>query len=324
MSTLQDILAVLVGVNKQVAQQSAGLAQQAQQLGRAAAIAASVANGSGGLDGKRTAAALLQAQRSLEQASRQLQQTALAGKGFVAHYAEGAMADAKSAFGGGTQTLEQSHEPGPGTVLEPRPVWASARYIAPTEAQQSACTKAIAESGVLGIDGWISAVNPNYSGGNEMWTNNCGPCSRAVADAYQGVATLGAFGDSEIPPGEYGEMWAAVGVQPTTRLANSGRVNDPTLFSAGAYAALYTQLMKEGPGAVAIIGVDWDDPRVPQGMAGGHWFNAYVNEKGAVEWADGQIGEVGGWPPGYPVPIWTMEAVVRPSAGQPWKAVQLS
>lgn len=316
MSELQDLLVALDGVTKEAEQHAAQLAQHARQLGQAASSAASATQGSGRADSKQTAAALQSAQRSISQAAQHLHQAALAGKGFVARYAGGGRA-------GGPESLGCSPEFAPGANPETRPPWATPRYIAATAAQQSTFAQAVSYFGAHGIGGWISSTNPNYLTGDAVWTNNCGPCSRAVADAYQGVGTAAAFGDSEQPPGEYGEMWAAVGVQPSTGISNPGRLTDPATFSANAYASLEAQLLQEGPGAVAIVGVDWDDPRVPQGQAGGHWFNAYVDDQGTVRWADGQSGQEGGWPPGYSVPIWYVEAVVRPSGGQPWKEVLL-
>lgn len=314
-SSLQELLVALDAVTKEAEHYASRLAQHARELAQAASSAANATQGSLRSDSKQAAASLQMAQRCVSQAAQHLHQVALAGKGFVARNAGGGRA-------GGPESLERSPEFAPGANLEPRPPWATTRYIAPTATQQELFSEAVSIFGAHGISTWIGALNPNLSTGDTAWTNNCGPCARALADVYQGVGTAAAFGDSGQPPGELGEMWAAVGVQPTTGLSNIGRVDDPATFSATAYSALEAKLLEEGPGAVAIIGADWDDPRVPQGEAGGHWFNAYVDDHGTVRWADGQIGQESGWPPGYSVPIWNLEAVVRPSGGQPWKEVQ--
>ena len=312
MSALQDLLLALDAVTKGAEYQAAQLAQHARRLGQAASCAANATRASGRADSMQTAAALQSAQRSISQAAQHLHQAALAGRGFVVRHADG-----------GLGFPDRGPEPTPGANPEPRPSWATPRYIAPTAVQQATFAQAVSDLGDHGIGGWIGTTNPNYSTGIEAWTNNCGPCSRAVADAYQGVSVSAAFGDGGQPPGEYVEMWAALGIKPTTRLSNPGRLIEPAKFSAKVYTSLEEQLRQEGPGAVAIVGIDWDDPRVPQGQAGGHWFNAYVDDKGVVRWADGQIGRDDDWPPGYAAPIWNVEAVVRPSGGRPWKEVLL-
>jgi hypothetical protein len=178
--------------------------------------------------------------------------------------------------------------------------------------------------GLFGADnpeGWIGAGNPHYGSGLDMWTNNCGPCSRSFADTFHGKSTSPALGDSKVPPGEYQEMWDAVATQPTSKLTNSAE--DSRSFSRNAYQAIEQSLQREGPGAVAIIGVDWDVPGLPRGHGGGHWFNAYVDHDGTVKWADEQIGQTAGWPPGYKTDVWQVEAVVRPSADSEWKELVL-
>ncbi|GAA2173159.1 hypothetical protein GCM10009784_06420 [Arthrobacter parietis] len=154
-----------------------------------------------------------------------------------------------------------------------------------------------------------------------MWTNNCGPCSRSFADTFHGKSARPAPGDSKVPPGEYQEMWDAVGIRPTSKMTNGG--SDPAAFTAYAYGALEANLRREGPGAVAIIGVDWDVAGIPRGQGGGHWFNGYVDSGGNVRWADEQTGQTTGWPPGYAADIWQIEAVVRPSADSEWKDLVL-
>lgn len=312
MSELQDLLVALDSVNREIEQQVAKLVRQAQQLNQAAAQASAVTHASSRAEGDRTAIALKSAQRAVSQAAQHLHQAALAGKGFVARNA-GAQGGARGA----------SPEFAAGANLEHVPPWATPRYLPQTPQQQAAFAQAVAYFGASNPGGWIGQGNTNYETGNECWTNNCGPCSRSFADTLQGVGVIPAYGDSKRPPGEYSEMWDAVGVQPTTGMSNPGRPTDPATFSSNAFAAVEQQLQVEGPGSVAIIGIDWDDPRLPQGTAGGHWFNAYVDEGGVVRWADEQIGAVGGWPPGYPTSIWNVEAVVRPSGSAPWKEVTL-
>lgn len=312
MSDLQDLLIALDAVNREIEQQVANLVKEAQQLNKAAAQAATVTVASSRAEGQRTAIALKFAQRAVSQAAQHLHQAALAGKGFVARNA-GSQGGARRA----------NPEFAAGANLEYVPPWATPRYLTQTPQQRAAFAQAVGYFGASNPVGWIAQGNTNYEAGNECWTNNCGPCSRSFADTLQGVSAIPAYGDSKQPPGEYSEMWDAIGVQPTTGISNSGRSTDPAIFSSNAFATVEQQLQLEGPGSVAIIGVDWDDPRVPQGKAGGHWFNAYVDSGGVVRWADEQIGIVDGWPPLYSTSIWNIEAVVRPSASEPWRKITL-
>ncbi|HEY4225755.1 MAG TPA: toxin glutamine deamidase domain-containing protein [Pseudolysinimonas sp.] len=316
MSELQDLLRALSVLTDEAEHHAAELAQRSRRIGQVASQAAAVTQGSAGGNARSAAIALQSAQRSLAQAAAQLHAAAQAGRAFVVRSGSGVTGR------GGPGSPESGPEFAPGATLEPREPLAF-RYLSPTGQQTSSMAHDITYFGARSVLGWIGRVNPNYSTNDEAWTNNCGPCARSMADAYQGVSTQPAFGDGRHPPGEYDEMWNAVGCRPTTALTNSPRHADPASFTSAAYSRLSAQLEKEGPGAVAIIGVDWDDPRVPLGRAGGHWFNAYVDDGGVVRWADGQLGMADDWPPGYPVPIWNIEAVVRPSGGQPWKEVVL-
>lgn len=316
MSALQDLLVTMDGITRDADRHAGELAAQAQRLARAAAGAASIVHSSSRNDGLQVAQLLASAQRAVADAGRLLQQAARRGRGFIAHHS--------SRGSGGPESPTASPEFAPQANLEPFVAPGHApRYLRPTAAQQSSMSDAVSFFGARDIAGWVGAVNPNYDTAHPAWTNNCGPCARSVADAYQGVAVAPALGDGGVPPGELAEMWDATGVRPSAALTNHGRQSDPASFTSAAYASLSAKLAEEGPGAVAIIGVDWDDPRAPQGSAGGHWFNAYVDDQGVVQWADGQVGVAGGWPPGYATPVWNVEAVVRTEGGLPWKEVVL-
>lgn len=316
MSTLQDLLVALEDVSQSAERFSAQLAQRAKSLGQAASLTAATARQASRPDGVQAAASLQAAHRATSRAALHLHQAALVGHRFAAAHSTGGAGDI--GVGGGDQGGQVAPRNEAGVKSD-----ASSRYLLPSAAQQSGLTKAVSRFGAKGISSWIGHVNPNYSSGESAWTNNCGSCARAVAATYQGVSTDAATGDAQQPPGEYEEMWSALGIRPTTSLANEGRGTKPDNFTTDAYSTLEARLRQERPGAVAIIGVDWDHPRLPQGEAGGHWFNAYVDEFGAVRWADGQPGQEGAWPPGYAVPICRLEAVVRSSSGEPWKEIVL-
>lgn len=303
MSTLQDLITTLESVNRDAERYAAELAGQAQRLSTAAAQAAAVTRQTSRPEGGQAAAALHAAHRALSQAARQLQQASIAGRGYVARHAGGA-------------TAQRAAPVAPQSAAD-----GSARYIQPGEQVSDRFQKLV---GIFGPDnpaGWIDAGNPHYSSGLECWTNNCGPCSRSFADTFQGKSTSPAVGDTRVPPGEYDEMWDALGVRPTSSMTNKHAL--PAAFRESAFQALEASLQREGPGAVAIVGVDWDIPGVPRGDAGGHWFNAYVGQDGTVKWADEQIGQTAGWPPAYKTDIWRIEAVVRSDANCDWKELVL-
>ncbi len=282
------------------------LARRAQLLSRAARQAADFGQSSDRLEAGRVAQSLEAASRSVQQASRLLHLASLEGRDFVARNAAGRAPG--SAAGPGTSPDATLHDP-------------AGRYVHPGTQEEALFQQLVHEFGATNPSGWIGAGNPHYGSGMEMWTNNCGPCSRSFADTFHGKSAAPALGDSRIPPGEGHEMWDALGARPASRLTNTDA--DPREFSASAYRSLENSLRRQGPGAVAIIGVDWDVPGLPRGHGGGHWFNAYVDHDGTVRWADEQVGQTSGWPPGYTTEIWRVEAVVRTSAHSDWKELTL-
>lgn len=102
MSTLQELLVVLEGVNHDAERFSAQLAQQAQRLGQAAAQAVAVTRQTSRTDGGQAAAALQSAQRATSQAAQQLHQAALVGRQFVSHHSGGGPAAGGAASAGTT------------------------------------------------------------------------------------------------------------------------------------------------------------------------------------------------------------------------------
>ncbi|MFC4245350.1 toxin glutamine deamidase domain-containing protein [Gryllotalpicola reticulitermitis] len=316
MSDLQNLIRTLEAVNQDADRLAAQLAQQAGRLNHAAGSAAAATQGSGRPEGTQAAAALQHANKALTQAAQLLHASAVAGKGFVARHAASS-GGAKGDFG-----PHSSPEFGPGANLEPRPPWATpARYLAPTVGQQTAFTNAVRGAGAHNVAGWVQSGNPNW-GTSEAWNMNCGPCSRSFADAYQGLGTTAAYGDNT-GLGEEAEMWAALGVGQPLMLDNSSHLLPPAAFSSAAYGLLGDKLALEPPGTVAIVGVDWDVPGLGPGASGGHWFNGYVDDSGAVCWADEQSGKYGGWPPSYSSDICSMEAFVREPGTPVWRELKL-
>lgn len=307
MSDLQDLLKALNLVNQEADRLAVELTSRARQLGQAAAHAGAVGAGSNRALAVQTATALQAAQQAVTVAAHLLTHSAEMGKKFVVRNA------------GGGESLRGADRAG----VEQPPFGAPEldRYLRPDNQVVAYFGQLV---GVFGPDnpaGWIGAGNPSYRHQEEAWINNCGSCSRSFADTYQGISSYPALGDSGIPPGEYAEMWDAVGVQPTTAMTNNGQ--DPGAFTSIAFAELERKLAQQGPGTVAIIGVDWDREGVPRDFAGGHWFNAYVDGAGKVHWADEQIGAVSDWPPKYDTAIWRLEAVSRSSGTSSWKEVLL-
>lgn len=116
-------------------------------------------------------------------------------------------------------------------------------------------------------------------------------------------------------------MWRALGIDPPAQTRNAARTASVESFTEECYGAIERTLLESGSGAVAIIGVDWDDDRLPEGSLGGHWFNAYVDRGRAVRWVDEQRGVVDSWPPRYQTGIYGVEAVVRSLTT--WEAVRI-
>lgn len=309
MSDLQALCQTLESVNRDADQLASDLAQRAQRLSQAATQAANAGRGTSRVEGAQAAQALQAASRSAQRAAQLLHQVSVAGRGFVSRNAGGGT--------GPTHGGASSSSGGTGAGFGA----GAGRYVHPGAQQEARFSQLVGLFGTDNPEGWIGAGNPHYGSGLDMWTNNCGPCSRSFADTFHGKSASPALGDSKVPPGEYLEMWDAVGTQPTSKLTNSAE--DSSAFSATAYQAIEQSLQREGPGAVAIIGVDWDVPGLPRGHGGGHWFNAYVDHDGTVKWADEQIGQTADWPPGYKTDVWQVEAVVRPSADSEWKELVL-
>lgn len=307
MSDLQALCSTLESVNRDSNNLASELAQRAQRLSQAASQAASVGRSSNRPEGSQAAQSLEAASRSVQQAAHLLRQVSVAGRDFVARNAGGRAPGHLTGTGPSTDSTLPSE--------------VGVRYVHPGVQEAAMFQQLVGVFGPGNPAGWIGAGNPHYATGMDMWTNNCGPCSRSFADTFHGKSASPALGDSKVPPGEYQEMWDAIGARPASRLTNTDA--DSHEFSASAYRSLEASLRQEGPGAVAIVGVDWDVKGLPRGHGGGHWFNAYVDDDGTVRWADEQSGQTTGWPPGYKTDIWQVEAVVRPSAHSEWKELTL-
>ncbi len=187
-----------------------------------------------------------------------------------------------------------------------------ARYLRPSQETTDLLLSDVAAVGRSDIAGYVGRMNPLLEVGGE-WANNCGPCSRAFADIFQGVETRVAPGD--VLQGEGWEMRAATSTNPTPLHFDPALDIDTSAFSSRAYSAVSDAAKTLPDGSALIVGVDWAGP-------GGHWFNAVV-DGGELKWVDAQIGEVGGWPPGYGSSIRTIDVVHRPDGSSPWKELDL-
>jgi hypothetical protein len=157
---------------------------------------------------------------------------------------------------------------------------------------------------------WLPFVNPMHgafpSTSRMPWSNNCGDCSRAVADLAQGRDARAAFGDNGArvldswtywgtDPGELDEMWRWAGTVPGWH--GRPESSSTAAFTADAHTRIGEALTARPQGTVAIVLVNWADEHGR--TTGGHWFTAAVTEHG-VEWIDGQSAENHAWPPRYP------------------------
>lgn len=183
------------------------------------------------------------------------------------------------------------------------------RYIRPTPTDARLLDEALA-NGVDDIGRWLENVNPRYTSGAE-WQNNCGPCSRAFADTFQGVETRVAPGDVRL--GESWEMHDWAGAQPTTLHVPSGMSTAD--FTRHAWQQVADGAAGLPDGTTLIVGVDWE-------TRGGHWFNAVV-QNGQLKWVDAQTGAFRDWPPAYTGGIKAIDAIQRPTGADPWKEIDL-
>jgi len=121
-------------------------------------------------------------------------------------------------------------------------------------------------------EGWINEINPDRDAPGR--DNNCGECSRAVNNTWDGEpAAAAAMSDPDAGGEPVDRMTAWAGQAPAT----------------ASMSEIQQQLTDLGPGSSAIVGCDWKH-------GGGHWFNA-VNDGGTVKAVDGQSGNVETWPP---------------------------
>ena len=198
------------------------------------------------------------------------------------------------------------------------------RYIPPGDEAEAHYRNAVEAHGHRNPEGWIDKGNPRLDSGEPRWTQNCGPNARSFADTFQGNDARAPWGDGRIPPGEVAEMWRALDVEPPPRLSNNADGLPSSAFTSDAYQRVETALRGQPPGTVAVVGVDWDVPGKAAGTAGGHWFNAFVDDAGTVRFADQQTGKVADWPPPYKDNIWNLDLVVRSDGGAVWRGLDLS
>jgi hypothetical protein len=178
-------------------------------------------------------------------------------------------------------------------------------YDPPTEAQERVET--LPKERHSHPAGWVEAINPGGPRGplgyaeDPRRERNCADCSRAVERNWRGEAQVAAglvpFGETN----ERVEAWCG------------------ERFSAARFEDIHRRLAEAGPGASAIVGVDWKGAGGLDG--GGHFFNA-LNFQGRILAVDGQTGAVGEWPPSRDVfgfdesHVQFSEAIIRDREGR--------
>ncbi|WP_133379011.1 YwqJ-related putative deaminase [Klenkia marina] len=177
---------------------------------------------------------------------------------------------------------------------------------------------------------WLPFVNPHHArfpvARWTPWSNNCGDCSRAVADLLHGRDARAAFGDNGgrvlddhviwgTDPGELNEMWRWAGIQPGWHWWGLESATFSTDFTDDADARIGAALASLPEGTVAIVLLGWADPTGH--WDGGHWFNAAVTEDG-VEWIDGQTADHHAWPPPYTTPYSGYSVITRAQGSDVW------
>ena len=119
---------------------------------------------------------------------------------------------------------------------------------------------------------WVAECNPG-DGHDVGRLTNCGDCARVAEARWRGTRVpAGSCTDLAGEPDGVMHTWydttsSFTGVEQITR-----------------------QLSVLGPGASAIVGVQW------RGESRGHWFNV-VNDRGNLLSVDAQSAQVGTWPP---------------------------
>ena len=211
------------------------------------------------------------------------------------------------------EVLQPAHDV-PGML---RPRVDPQRYVDPGPGAREAMARALAgwtpastTDAIQNALRWLPFVNPHvhaFPAGSRMpWSNNCGDCSRAVADLVQGRDARTAFGDNaarvgwdllrhgSTDPGELREMFTWAGTTP--RWHDRGTQAPVAAYTTDSYARIGQLLAGEPAGTAAIVLVNWADDAGT--TKGGHWFNAVVTEQG-VQWVDGQTAQHRSWPPPY-------------------------
>lgn len=119
-------------------------------------------------------------------------------------------------------------------------------------------------------------------------------------------------------------MWKELDVEPPLPFRNNADNVPSAEFTSDAYRRVESALRSQPPGTVAVVGVDWDMPGKSLGTAGGHWFNAFVDDTATVRFADQQTGQVGDWPPPYKDNIWNLDLAMRTDGTGAWRGLDLS
>lgn len=166
------------------------------------------------------------------------------------------------------------------------------RFDAPTGDQVEALRTAWLDDPRPGH--WVDRVNPGADSPGR-WTN-CADCARAVQSTIDGNPTVA----SEIGPDglplrsadgpilgeepDYTEQWSADRAVPMS------------------YEQIADAVRQSG-GSAIVFGYSAE---------GGHAFNVVADGHGDVQWIDGQLGEVGEWPPPYADTFDRTEAILFP------------
>ena len=255
-------------------------------------------------------------------------------EGAVRHFrVQGVLVD--DGFVGTRVTEFEVVRPAPDVVGAVRAGVEPHRYVDPGLATREAMDRAVTgwtpTSVTEAIDSahrWLPFVNPLHLAfpvtPGMPYANNCGDCSRAVADLVQGRDARTAYGDNGArvldswtrwgaDPGELQEMWRWAGTVPGWhgRPASATSVR----FTADANARIAEALSARPEGTVAIVLVNWSGEHGQ--TLGGHWFTAAVTERG-VEWIDGQTAEHHAWPPLYARPYNGFSVLVRAQGSPTW------
>ncbi|MEI8412002.1 MULTISPECIES: toxin glutamine deamidase domain-containing protein [unclassified Kribbella] len=165
------------------------------------------------------------------------------------------------------------------------------QYIAPdpTDARRFELVDAVGNQPLRNVRAWMGKVNP-YHRLSKVFQMNCGDGSRKTSAILNGdspeLAAGRKFAGGENPEATL-EWMDLDDFKPGNKMAAPDTPHNPADFTNAAYRRVYDELIGKPAGTHAQIFVTWKStmPGIP---GNGHVFNAFVDQRGRVNWLDTQ------------------------------------